>query len=115
MIRKFFLHISRKEQRERLLARLEDPDKNWKFAIQDVEERRRWNSYQRAYQDMIRHTSTEHAPWYVVPANHKWFSRLVVAEVILETLESLELKYPAVSAAKRKELAKVREALENES
>jgi PPK2 family polyphosphate:nucleotide phosphotransferase len=114
VIRKFFLHLSSKEQKQRLLARLEEPDKNWKFSVPDIQERARWNDYQRVYQEMIRNTATHYAPWYVVPADHKWFARLVVAEVVLEALESLKLQYPAVGPAKRKELAQVRKALEAE-
>jgi PPK2 family polyphosphate:nucleotide phosphotransferase len=111
VIRKFFLHVSKKEQKQRLLSRLEEPDKNWKFSASDLEERKLWKEYMQAYQDMIRHTATEHAPWYVVPADHKWFTRLVVAEVIVDTLESLNLAYPEVDENKRKELAAVRKAL----
>jgi PPK2 family polyphosphate:nucleotide phosphotransferase len=111
IVRKFFLHLSKQEQRRRLLDRLEQPRKNWKFSLDDVRERQRWGSYMRAYENMIRNTATDYAPWYVVPADHKWFTRLVVAEVIVDTLESLELSYPKVSSAKRKELAAARTAL----
>src|SRR2546429_1947845 len=111
LVRKFFLHVSKKEQRRRFLSRLEDPDKNWKFSLADLHERQRWNSYMRAYEDMIRHTATDCAPWHVVPADHKWFTRLVVAEVIVDALESLELKYPKVDGARRRELAAVRTSL----
>ena len=111
IVRKFFLHLSKQEQRERLLSRLEQPEKQWKFSLDDIRERQKWGSYMRAYEEMIRNTATECAPWYVVPADHKWFTRLVVAEVIVEALESLELSYPKVSRAKRKELAAVRTAL----
>jgi PPK2 family polyphosphate:nucleotide phosphotransferase len=111
VIRKFFLHISNEEQRKRLLSRLDEPEKNWKFSLDDLREREKWSDYMRAYEDMIRHTATDCAPWYVVPANHKWFARLVVAGVIVDTLESLDLAYPTVSAAKRKELKMVRKAL----
>jgi PPK2 family polyphosphate:nucleotide phosphotransferase len=111
IVRKFFLHLSKQEQRERLLSRLEQPEKHWKFSLDDIRERHKWGSYMRAYEEMIRHTATDCAPWYVVPADHKWFTRLVVAEVIVEALESLELNYPMVSRAKRKELAAVRTAL----
>jgi PPK2 family polyphosphate:nucleotide phosphotransferase len=114
VVRKFFLHLSRKEQRARLLSRLEEPEKNWKFSMADLQERGRWKDYMRAYEDMIQHTATENAPWYVVPADHKWFTRLIVAEVIVETLESLKLNYPEVDQAKRKELAAVRKALAKE-
>jgi PPK2 family polyphosphate:nucleotide phosphotransferase len=111
LVRKFFLHVSKKEQRERFLSRLEEPEKNWKFSAADLQERQRWSSYMRAYEDMIRNTATECAPWYVVPADHKWFTRLVVAEIIVEALDSLGLSYPIVDKAKRKELAAVRTTL----
>ena len=108
LVRKFFLHLSKQEQRQRLLSRLELPEKNWKFSLDDVQERQNWAGYMRAYEEVIRNTATDYAPWYVVPADHKWFTRMVVAEVIVEALESLELSYPKVSSAKRKELAAVR-------
>jgi PPK2 family polyphosphate:nucleotide phosphotransferase len=111
IVRKFFLHLSKQEQRKRLLDRLEQPEKNWKFSLDDVRERQTWGSYLRAYENMIWNTATDYAPWYVVPADHKWFTRLVVAEVIVDALESLELSYPKVSSAKRKELAAARTAL----
>jgi PPK2 family polyphosphate:nucleotide phosphotransferase len=111
VILKFFLHLSKGEQRRRFMGRLEEPDKNWKFSTADMQERQHWSQYSRVYQDMIRNTATKHAPWYVVPADHKWFSRFVVAEVIVDALESLDLKYPEVSAAKLKELAAVRKQL----
>ena len=113
VIRKFFLHLSKKEQKDRLLSRLEEPEKNWKFSAADLQERKRWKDYQSAYEDMIRHTATEESPWYVVPADHKWFSRLVVAEAIVDTLESLQLSFPEVDRSKRKELAKIRKELES--
>ncbi|HEV2209255.1 MAG TPA: polyphosphate kinase 2 family protein [Verrucomicrobiae bacterium] len=112
IIRKFFLHLSKAEQRRRLLSRLEESDKNWKFSMADVAERKHWDDYTKAYQDLIRETATPDAPWYVIPADHKWFSRLVVAEVVVDALESLKLRYPQVDAAQRKELAKVRRVLE---
>jgi PPK2 family polyphosphate:nucleotide phosphotransferase len=111
VIRKFFLHLSKKAQRQRLLSRLEEPDKNWKLSLADIRERKRWDDYAETYEDMIRHTATPRAPWYIVPADHKWFTRLVVAEVIVEALEELDLSYPPVDQAKRKELAEVRKAL----
>jgi len=111
IVRKFFLHISRQEQRQRLLGRLEQPEKQWKFSLDDLRERQKWGAYMRAYEDMIRHTATDYAPWHVVPADHKWFTRLVVSEAIVDALESLELAYPKVSSAKRRELAAVRTAL----
>jgi PPK2 family polyphosphate:nucleotide phosphotransferase len=111
VIRKFFLHLSKKEQERRFLARLEQPEKNWKFSAADIREREFWDDYQNAYEDMIRKTSSRHAPWYVVPADHKWFTRLVVSAVIVETLESLKLSYPKVDAAKRKELEEAKKLL----
>src|SRR5438128_2212302 len=104
VIRKFFLHLSKKEQKKRFLARLEEPEKNWKFSAGDVEERKCWDDYQNAYEDMIRNTATEDAPWYVVPADNKWFTRLVLSEVIVHTLEEMKLSYPKIDADKRKEV-----------
>jgi len=104
VIRKFFLNVSKKEQKKRFLERLEEPEKNWKFSASDVRERACWDDYQEAYEDMIRHTATEHAPWFIVPADNKWFTRLVISTVIVDTLESLDLAYPKVDAGKRKEL-----------
>ena len=111
VIRKFFLHISAEEQKKRLLERLDDPAKNWKFSTADADEREYWDDYMEAYEDMVRHTSSKHAPWFVVPANHKWFSRLVVAAAIIDALEELDLAFPKIDAAKRKELEDVRKAL----
>ena len=105
VIRKFFLHLSKKEQKRRFLARLDEPEKNWKFSEADIHERDYWDDYQKAYEDMIRHTASKHAPWYVVPADNKWFTHLVVSAAIVETLEELDLAYPKVDAAKRKEIA----------
>jgi PPK2 family polyphosphate:nucleotide phosphotransferase len=110
-IRKFFLHLSKKEQKRRFLERLENPDKNWKFSASDVQERGRWDDYMEAYQDMIRHTATKYAPWYVVPADNKWFTRVVVAAAIIGVLSELDLRYPEVGPEKRKELAAARQAL----
>jgi PPK2 family polyphosphate:nucleotide phosphotransferase len=104
VIRKFFLNVSEQEQKRRFLARLEEPEKNWKFSGTDIRERKYWNDYQDAYEDMIRNTATEDAPWYVVPADHKWFTRLVVSAVIVDTLEEHNLSYPEVDPAKHKEL-----------
>jgi PPK2 family polyphosphate:nucleotide phosphotransferase len=112
VICKFLLHLSKQEQRQRLLSRLEEPQKNWKFSRADLKERQRWDDYMQAYQDMVRHTASEEAPWYIVPADHKWFTRLVVAEVVVDALESLKLAYPKVDAAKRRELARIRGKLE---
>jgi len=114
LIRKFFLHISKEEQRRRFLQRLEQPDKRWKFMIADVEERKRWGDYMRAYEDMIRNTSAPHAPWIVVPADRKWYARCVVAAAIVDGLESLNPQFPKIDAGKRRELERVREALEAE-
>ena len=111
VVRKFFLNVSRDEQKKRFLERLEEPEKNWKFSLADSQERKRWPSYMKAYENMIQHTATGHAPWYVVPADHKWFTRLVVAAAVVETLQSLKLAFPIVDAAKRKDLAAARTAL----
>jgi PPK2 family polyphosphate:nucleotide phosphotransferase len=114
VIRKIFLHVSKEEQRRRFLARLQQPEKQWKFSMHDVEERKLWDTYMRAYEDAIRATSTKHAPWYVVPADHKWFSRLVVSRIIIEALEGLGLEFPTLDTAKKRELARVGRALERE-
>ncbi|HNQ88706.1 MAG TPA: polyphosphate kinase 2 family protein [Verrucomicrobiota bacterium] len=111
VVRKFFLHVSKKEQKQRFLERIEKPEKNWKFSAADLAERDHWDDYMRAYEDMIRHTATPEAPWYIVPADHKWFTRLVVAAAVIETLASLKLEYPTIDAAKRKELAAAKRAL----
>ena len=112
---KFFLHVSRDEQKKRFLERLEQPAKNWKFSTNDVRERPFWKEYMHAYEDAIRETAAPHAPWYVVPADNKWFTRVVVASAIIETLGALDLHYPTVSKAKRKELETVRRALQREA
>jgi PPK2 family polyphosphate:nucleotide phosphotransferase len=111
VILKFFLNVSKKEQRERFLARLEEPAKNWKFSLADISERALWAKYQAAYQDVIRHTSAKQAPWHVVPADHKWFARVVIGSTIVAALDKLDLQYPKVDEADRSEFAKVREAL----
>jgi PPK2 family polyphosphate:nucleotide phosphotransferase len=108
---KFFLNISKEEQLRRLLARIDDPEKRWKFAVRDVEERKLWDEYMHAYQETIRHTATEFAPWYVVPADHKWFSRLVVAAALVEQLEKLDLKFPKFDDGSLEELARIRAEL----
>lgn len=115
VVRKFFLHVSKKEQKKRFLARLDEPEKNWKFSPGDIHERRYWDDYQEAYEDMIRNTATKHAPWYVVPADNKWFTRLVVSSVIVDTLESLDLAYPKVEPKKKADLEEARHILETES
>jgi len=114
IIRKFFLHLSREEQKKRFLARLEEPEKHWKFSEADIHERDYWDNYQDAYEDMIRHTASKHAPWYVVPADNKWFTHLVVAAAIVETLEGLHLSYPEVDAQKRKQIQAARKLLMKE-
>jgi polyphosphate kinase 2 (PPK2 family) len=112
VIRKFFLHLSKAEQKKRFLSRLDEPGKNWKFSGADLKERGYWDEYQDAYEDMIRQTSTEHAPWYVVPADNKWFTHLVVAGAIIETLESLGLEFPELTAEQRSNLEAARKELE---
>jgi polyphosphate kinase 2 (PPK2 family) len=111
---KFFLHVSRKEQKKRFLERLDNPDKNWKFSANDAMERGFWDKYMEAYEDTIRETATSDAPWYVVPADHKWFTRVIVASAVIDVLASLDLHYPDVSPAKKQELFAAREALLSE-
>jgi PPK2 family polyphosphate:nucleotide phosphotransferase len=111
LVRKFFLHVSRKEQKRRFLERIETPEKNWKFSSADAKERGYWKQYMAAYEDMIRATSTKEAPWYVVPADNKWYTRLVVAAAIVDAMASLKLKYPEVGAAQVKELAAAKRVL----
>ena len=111
---KFFLNVSRAEQKRRFLERLDDPDKNWKFAAADVTERRYWDDYMSAYQQAIRATATGAAPWYVVPANNKWFARLVVSTAIVHAMDKLELAYPATDAARKREIAAARKQLARE-
>jgi PPK2 family polyphosphate:nucleotide phosphotransferase len=114
VIRKFFLHLSKKEQKKRFLARIDDPEKNWKFSIADARERGFWDEYAQAYEDMIRATATSYAPWYVVPADNKWFTRIVVAAAVIDTLGSLGLEFPEVGEQAKKGLAKARAALAKE-
>jgi len=111
IIRKFFLHVSKQEQKKRFLERLENPEKNWKFSANDAKEREFWNDYMKAYEEMIRHTATQDAPWYVVPADNKWFTRVVVAAAVIDALDGLNLKYPKVDKEKRRELAAAKRAL----
>jgi len=111
VIRKFFLHISKDEQKKRFLSRLEENSKNWKFSSADLSERAYWDDYADAYEDMIRHTATPDCPWFVIPADHKWFTRLVVAAVVNQTLESLPLHFPKVASDQKAELAKARKIL----
>jgi len=113
VIRKFFLNLSKAEQSKRFLARLEEPEKHWKFSASDINEREYWNDYMEAYEDMIRHTATPWAPWYVVPADHKWFTRIVVAAAIVDALEDLNLSYPNVDPQKHKQLEEARRVLHN--
>jgi len=108
---KFFLHLSKREQKRRFLERLEDPRKNWKFSMADIQEREYWGDYQAAYEEMIQGTATKRAPWYVVPADNKWFARVVVAAAINQTLEGLKLKFPDADQAKKKELNRVKKVL----
>ena len=111
-IRKFFLHVSNKEQKKRFLERIEEPEKNWKFSANDAKEREHWDDYMEAYEDMIQNTATKEAPWYVVPADNKWFTRVVVAAGVIEALSSLDLHYPTVGQDKLKELAAAKRALQ---
>ena len=111
VIRKFFLHISQEEQKKRFLERLDDSKKNWKFSMADTKERGFWKDYKEAYEEMVQRTATKHAPWYVIPADNKWFARLAVASAVVEALDGLDLKFPDVDKAKKKELEEIREAL----
>jgi PPK2 family polyphosphate:nucleotide phosphotransferase len=111
---KFFLHVSKERQKERFLERLEKPEKNWKFSAADIVERKQWDDYMAVYEEMIRRTSTPDAPWHVVPADHKWFTRLVVAATVADAMSKLDLKFPTVDRAKRRELEAVRAALKRE-
>ena len=114
-VRKFFLHISKEEQRARFLQRLEEPQKNWKFSAADVRERQSWDDYQQTYEKMIRHTAARHAPWFVVPADHKWFARLLVSFVVVDALKEMKLAYPTVDAAARQQLQAAKAALQAEA
>jgi PPK2 family polyphosphate:nucleotide phosphotransferase len=108
---KFFLHVSKREQQKRFLERIDNAEKNWKFSLNDAKERGFWDDYMDVYEETIQKTATEDSPWYVVPANNKWFTRVIVAAAVIDTLSSLDLHYPKVSAAKRKELAEAKKAL----
>ncbi|HEV8347041.1 MAG TPA: polyphosphate kinase 2 family protein [Vicinamibacterales bacterium] len=114
LIRKFFLHVSREEQKQRFLERLDDPSKHWKFSAGDLDERSRWDDYMRAYEQALSKTSTKHAPWFVVPADHKWFTRLTVAELVVDALDSLDLALPKLSKEQAEALAAARKRLEAE-
>ena len=111
IVLKFFLHVSRDEQKKRFLERVEHPEKNWKFSANDIKERAFWDDYMKAYEETIRETATESAPWFVVPADNKWFTRIVVASAIIDALSSLDLKYPHLTKAQRTELATAKETL----
>jgi PPK2 family polyphosphate:nucleotide phosphotransferase len=113
LIRKFFLHVSKAEQRRRFLERLDDPAKHWKFAAGDLDERACWRDYMRAYEEVLSETSTDEAPWFVVPADHKWFTRIVIADLVVEALQSLDLAVPALPEAEARALAKARRRLES--
>jgi PPK2 family polyphosphate:nucleotide phosphotransferase len=114
VILKFFLNVSKQEQRERFLSRLDEPSKNWKFSLADISERALWGKYQAAYQEIVRHTSSAVAPWYVVPADHKWFTRVVIGSTIVRALDQLNLQFPRVDKASLEEFKEVRKALEDE-
>ncbi len=111
---KFFLNLSYKEQRKRFLARIDEPDKNWKFSVADFKERARWDDYQEAFEDMLNHTSTEQAPWFVIPSDNKWFARLAISEAVCAVMERLKLKFPDIGDEARAELLKIREELVND-
>ena len=111
LVLKFFLHISKKEQQQRFLERIDNPEKNWKFSLRDIQEREHWDEYMKAYEDMIRHTATQHAPWYVVPADTKWFTRLVVASAIVENMNALDLDYPSLGKEELSALEQARQML----
>ena len=115
IVLKFFLNVSKEEQKRRFLERIEKPEKNWKFSIADAKERQHWQEYMDAYEETLEHTSTKWAPWYVIPADHKWFTRVAVSDVLLKTLKSLNLSYPIVSKERKAELQKIRRQLQQES
>ncbi|MGC4022973.1 MAG: hypothetical protein QM734_14030 [Cyclobacteriaceae bacterium] len=114
VILKFFLHVSKKEQKRRFLERIEDPGKNWKFSLSDLKERAHWNEYQQAYEEAMSATSAEHAPWFVIPADDKWFARLAIATIISRQFDKLKLHYPEVSQAQKQELQKAKLQLNSE-
>ena len=111
IIRKFFLHVSPEEQKKRFLERIDNPEKNWKFSLQDAKERQHWDAYMKAYEEAIRETATPESPWYIVPADNKWYTRAVVAGAVVDALASLDLKYPVVTSAQRKALEEARRTL----
>jgi polyphosphate kinase 2 (PPK2 family) len=112
---KFFLHVSLEEQKQRFLDRIDEPEKNWKFSAGDAKERGFWDDYMKAYTEVLSATSTDRSPWYIIPADKKWFTRLAVSEVIVQKLDSLNLKYPTVTEAQKAELIEAKKILENES
>jgi PPK2 family polyphosphate:nucleotide phosphotransferase len=114
IVLKFFLHVSREVQKKRFIERVDEPEKNWKFSAKDIRERKYWNAYMAAYQDMLNNTSSPHAPWYIIPADHKWFTRLAVTAVISDTLDRLRLSYPSVSSEDMKALLAAKEEMEGE-
>lgn len=114
IVLKFFLHLSKEEQKRRFIERIDDPKKNWKFSVDDLKERAHWDEYQLAYEEMLSKTSKEEAPWFIIPADNKWSARLAISEIILQEFESLKIHYPTVSKAQKEELLKAREALMNE-
>ncbi len=114
VIVKFFLHVSKEEQKKRFIERIDRPEKNWKFSLGDAKERTHWDEYMKAYEDMFNHTSTEWAPWYIIPADHKWFTRAAIADIIVAKLKSLDLKYPTISEQHKQELLAAKEMLEKE-
>jgi PPK2 family polyphosphate:nucleotide phosphotransferase len=114
IILKFFLNVSKEEQKERFLERIDRPEKNWKFSVDDAKERALWDDYMTVYEDMFNHTSTKYAPWYIIPADHKWFTRLTVAAIIYTQLKELNLQYPTVSEEKHQELLQARKVLEEQ-
>ncbi|NEQ24300.1 MAG: polyphosphate kinase 2 family protein, partial [Microcoleus sp. SIO2G3] len=114
VILKFFLNVSKAEQKRRFMARINEPEKNWKFSASDAKERLLWDDYMKAYENMLSHTSTEAAPWHVIPADHKWFMHLVVANIICTKLKSMNLTYPTLSEAQKENLIKAKEMLESE-
>jgi PPK2 family polyphosphate:nucleotide phosphotransferase len=115
VILKFYLHVSKGEQRQRFLKRIEEPEKNWKFSAADVHQRRFWDDYMAAYQDVFNHTSTDWAPWHIIPADHKWFTHVAVAAVIYSAIKKLDLRYPELSPTDREELVQARALLEQEA
>ncbi|BAS54762.1 MULTISPECIES: polyphosphate kinase 2 family protein [Leptolyngbya] len=114
VVLKFFLNVSKEQQKKRFLARINEPEKNWKFSVSDAKERQHWDQYMEAFEDVFNNTSTSYAPWYIIPADHKWFTRLAVSDIIVSTLKSLHLSYPTVSEVRRAELLEAKKVLESE-